>query len=421
MKTTAPDPGGPPVDIDSIDVRDPWLYGRGDPHALWQTLRERRPVHWQADPGLWVLTRYEDVRTVLRDHASFTSQRGILLSTLGEADPAAGAMIALTDPPRHQPLREPVARPLARGEVRRYEPWVRELVRQVIAPAWECDVWDAAAGFARLPVASVCVLLGLADEDVEPMLRWAYAAVAPGDPHYQSGSPEQTVARAHHEIMSRIQQRVRECRRRPAGDLVSHLIGSGRLTDEQIIVNCFNLFLGGAVTTSQAVLAAMTAVAEQFDGRWPAQAPAASAAEEALRWSSPTMQFVRHATRDVQLSGVTIRAGDAICACIASANRDGAVFTDPQRFWPWRSPNPHLAFGGGVHYCVGQSLARLTLQVVIEEFLSKLEYFEFVDQPVHLVSNLAAGIVSAPVRLKPAAGSRPEPMSRRPWARLQSR
>src|SRR3954471_4883003 len=264
MRTAAPDPAAR-ARTDRVDVIDPWLYGRGDPHLLWQTLRDEQPVFWQEDPGLWVLTRYEDVRTALRDHGSFTSERGILLATLGEVDPAAGSMIALTDPPRHHQLRDPVAQPLARADVARYEPWLRELLRQVVAPAFQCDVWDAAAGLARLPVASICVLLGLPDSDVEPMLRWAYAAVAPSDPHYECGSPEQTVARAHFEIMSRIQQRVRQCRRSPTADLVGELVSSGRLTDDEIVVNCFNVFLGGAVTTSQALLGAITAVVEQFD------------------------------------------------------------------------------------------------------------------------------------------------------------
>jgi cytochrome P450 len=113
------------------------------------------------------------------------------------------------------------------------------------------------------------------------------------------------------------------------------------------------------------------------------------------------MQFVRYARRDVPLHDITIRAGDAVCASIASANRDERIFDRPHRFNPTRSPNPHVAFGGGVHYCVGQGLARLILGLVVEEFLSRLDSFELAAPPTHLASNLAAAVVSAPFRLRP--------------------
>jgi cytochrome P450 len=408
MRITAPPPAAR-ADLAGVDLVDPDFYARGDPHLVWQTLRAEHPVYrhpWR-DRGFWVVTRHCDVREVLRDHATYTSERGILLSTLYEPDPAAGAMVALTDPPRHQRVRAPLSRPLARHSVAGHEPWLRTLVRETVAPAWECEVWDVAAAFARLPVAAIATLMGFPPSDVDFLLRWAYTAVAPRDPHYRLGTEAATLRRAHHELMNYLRHRVGERRARPADDLLGQLlraeVGGRAMTEEEVIVNCFNLFLGAAVTTSQAVVAPMIALAEQGDGegRWPADAPVATAVEEALRWSAPTMQFVRYARRDVPMHDVTIGAGDAVCASIASANRDERVFTRPHRFDPTRTPNPHVAFGGGVHYCVGQGLARLILGLVIEEFLARVESFELAGPPVHLASNLAAAVVSAPVRLRP--------------------
>jgi cytochrome P450 len=216
---------------------------------------------------------------------------------------------------------------------------------------------------------------------------------------------ENTLTRTHHEIMNYFRHRVRERRARPTSDLLSHLITAEvdgqRMSEEEVIVNAFNLFLGGAVTTSQAITGCLLALIEQGggEGRWPAGTPIPAAAEEAVRWSSPTMQFVRHARRDVVLRGVSIREGDAVCACIASANRDERAFVHPERFDLTRRPNPHLAFGSGVHFCVGQGLAKLTLRIVVEEFLAKLDCFELLAPPRHLASSLAAAVVSAPMRL----------------------
>jgi cytochrome P450 len=407
MRITAPTPDAR-VDLDGVDLFDAQLYARGDAHLVWQTLRAHCPVFWSARPapGFWTVSRHADVRRVLRDHESFSSERGILLSSIGIPDPAAGKMVAVTDPPRLAPLRAPLARPLARHAVGDYAGWLREMVRSTVASARECDVWDAAAAFARLPVASIVTLMDFPREDVETLLSWVYAAVAPGDPHYRTGPRGTTLLRAHFEIMSYLRCRVAERRASPGPDLMSQLLNARAarrpMSDEEAIVNCYNVLLGAAVTTSQAITATLVALAEQGggEGRWPAGTPIPSAVEESLRWSSPTIQFVRYARHDVVLHGTTIRAGDAVCASIASANRDEAVFDRPYAFDPARTPNPHLAFGSGVHFCVGQSLARLTLQIAFEEFFAKLDCFELAEPPLHLVSNLAAGVVSAPIRLK---------------------
>ena len=413
MRITAPAPDDR-VGLDGIDLADADLYARGDPHLVWQTLRAQCPVYWNPRPfgsGFWAVTRHSTVRRVLRDYETFTSERGTVLWMLGIPDPAARKMMAVTDPPRHTEIREQVGRPFAPHLMSGNDAWVRALVRRTIAPAWDDAEWDVAAGFARLPVASVVAMMALPDEDVEHLLRWTYASIAPMDPHYATGPVAATLMQAHHEIVEYFTGAIRGRRAALGDDLLSHLmtmeVAGRRLTEEEVVVNCYSLLLGASVTTSQAIVAPLVSLAELHGGtgRWPADAPISTAVEEALRWSSPTMHFMRYAVRDVRLDGTLVRAGDAVVAWIASANRDESVFTEPYAFQPRRAPNRHITFGSGVHRCVGHPLARLTLRIVAEEFLAKLDRFELSGPVVHLRSNAAAGVVSAPMRcvLRPEA------------------
>lgn len=415
MRITTP-PSDARVDLNSIDLFDATLYTSGDAHLAWQTLRAEAPVFWNprpSGPGFWAVTRRDDVRRVLRDHELFTSERGTVLWMLGIPDPAAGKMMAVTDPPRHKQIREPLSRPLAQQAMPSYTDGIRRVVHQIVEPAWDSQVWDAAGAFARLPVATIAMLMGLPGEDVERLLQWTYASIAPLDPHFSRGPMAATLLWAHHEIMDYFAHRVRERRAEPAPDLLSHLLSievrGRRLADDEVIVNCYSLLLGAAVTTSQAITASLIGLAEQGGGtgRWSPDTDVAGAVEEALRWSSPTMHFMRYAARDLVLRNVKINAGDAVTAWIASANRDELIFDRPYLFDPTRTPNRHVAFGNGPHRCVGQNLARLTLRVVFEDFFAKLDSFELAAPPVHLVSNAAAGIVSAPVRLTFHPSARP--------------
>jgi cytochrome P450 len=421
MKITTP-AADARTDLGGIDLFDAALYTSGDAHLAWQTLRAQAPVFWNPRPdgsGFWAVTRRADVRRVLRDHEVFTSERGTVLWMLGIPDPASGKMMAVTDPPRHKNIRRPLSQPLAQQAMPGYAADIRRLARQMVAPAWDCAVWDAAAAFARLPVASIAMLMGLPSEDIERLLQWTYACIAPWDPHFGKGHMGATLVWAHHEIMDYFAHRVRERRAEPAPDLLGHLIsievGGRRLTDGEVIVNCYSLLLGAAVTTSQAITATLIGLAGQCGGvgRWDAGTDVANAVEEALRWSSPTMHFMRYALRDIVLHDVKIREGDAVTAWIASANRDESVFPDPYIFSPQRVPNRHIAFGSGPHRCVGQNFARLTLRIVFEEFFSKLDTFELAAPPVHLLSNAAAGVVSAPMRLTFLPAAKPSvPLSR---------
>jgi cytochrome P450 len=398
------------VRLDEIDLARTNLYTSGDAHLVWQTLRTECPVFWQVQPaghGFWAVTRQADVRRVLSEHETFSSEGGTVIDMLGGPDPAAGLMMQATDPPRHRQLRRHVGKPFTAFSVTAHNGYIRAFVRRAIEPALDGEIWDVAHTFARLPMVVGATMMGLPEADIEPLLRLAYASLAPHDPRYSNGSPETTAIFAHCDIIRYFSARITERRKNLSTDLISHLLSieiDGRpLTDEELLLNCLSLLLGAVVTTSHAISATCIALAEQHDGegRWPLAAPLPAVVEEALRWSSPVTHFMRRARRDVELHGRKIRAGEAVTAWIGSANRDESVFEQPYLFNLRRSPNRHVAFGFGAHRCVGSNLARLMLRESFQELISKVECYELAEAPSHLVSNEIAGVVSLPLRVRP--------------------
>lgn len=408
MRITVPPPGLQ-VPLDEIDLANVALYTDADAHLAWRTLRAKCPVFWQgrrAGEGFWAVTRHADVRRVLADYEAFTSERGTAIDMLDSADPAAGLMMQATDPPRHRQYRARLGKPFSMRAVPAYTESIRSLVTHALAPARDGEVWDAAEAFSRLPMSVAGLLMELPDDDIEPLRRLAFASLAPEDVAYGSGSGKATALHAHYKIIAYFRDRIAERRREPSADLISHLLAieiDGRaLTDEELLYNCLSLLLGAVVTTSQAISATLIEVASQQggEGRLPRDVPAESVAEEALRWSSPVTHFMRRARHDLELHDTKIRAGDAVTAWIASANRDEAVFEQPYLLDFSRSPNPHIAFGYGPHRCLGSNMARLMLKVAFGELATCLESYEVAGDPRHLASNEIAGVVSLPLRLE---------------------
>ncbi len=409
MRITSPAEGAWTA-IDSINLADNDLYTQGNAHLAWKTLRAECPVYWQArrnGEGFWAVTRRADVCRVLGEHETFTSEGGTAISMLDAPDPAAGIMMQASDPPRHQQFREQLGKPFSPRAVRAYAERVRVFVKDALTPACDGDLWDAAASFSRLPMTVGAMLMGLPDADIDPLVRLAYASLAPDDPHYRIAGPAGSVAvSAHFKIIDYFTRCIEGRKRNPAEDLISYLItaeiGGRRMTDEELMSNCLSVLLGAVVTTSHAITATLLALTEQYsgEGRWPDDMPIQTAVEEALRWSSPVNHFMRRARHDTEISGQKIAAGEPVTAWIASANRDESTFERPYELDFSRTPNRHVAFGSGPHLCLGSHLARLMLQNSFEELIASIESFELADVPVHLVSTEIAGVVSLPLRIK---------------------
>ncbi|MDK0524153.1 cytochrome P450 [Streptomyces sp. ML-6] len=415
MRITAPphDDGPGPG---AVDLSDHDFYATGDPHPLWARMRRHTPVHLSTLPdgrSFWSVTRYHDVNTVLRDHTRFTSSRGTLLSVLGGTDPAGNRMMAASDPPVHTALRKPMAKVLSHQALRPYNPQVRRVVHRMLAPLLDGGVWDLAEAGARFPMAFTGTLMGLPEEDWDRLTRLTTTAIAPQDADYRHSEGHGTLAAAHHELFAYFSGLVRRRRRDPGDDLVGFLLGmeaDGRpLRHDELVYNCYSLLLGANVTTPHAVAATVLALVDhprEWD-RWRADPSLTSTAiEEGLRWSSPANHFLRHATRDTHLRGRHIREGDAVVAWLGSANRDEEIFADPYRFDLTRSPNRHVAFGFGPHYCIGAPLARIALDALFRTLVPAVERFTLAGPVEHLASNFVAGIKSLPLRARLSPGAR---------------
>jgi cytochrome P450 len=408
MRISTP-PAGSRLPLHEINLADVDLYTSGDAHLLWQTLRAERPVFWQVRPsgeGFWAVTRQAEVRRVLAEYETFTSEKGTAISMLDAPDPSAGRMMQATDPPRHRQFRHQIGKPFSTHALTALSSEIRQFVKTALSQAGQDQVCDVAESFARLPIAVAAQMMGLPDKDIDPLMHLAYASLAPHDQRFRSGSEKATTTFAHYDIIKYFIPHVAKRRESPSTDLISHLLSvevDGRLlTDEEILLNCLSLLLGAVVTTSQAVNATLIALAEQNggEGHWPHAMPMRTAVEEALRWSSPVTHFMRRAHRDVEMHGEKIRAGDAVTAWIASANRDEAVFDRPYVLDFNRAPNQHVAFGYGSHRCLGNNLARLMIQESFEQLAAHIESFELAGPPLHLSSVEIAGVVSLPIRVR---------------------
>jgi cytochrome P450 len=409
VRITAP-PSDARIELDQINLADTDLYTKGDAHLVWHTLRAEYPIFWQKqanDQGFWAVTRRADVRRVLSEHKTFSSQSGTAIAMLDHPDPAAGLMMQATDPPRHQQFREHLKKPFTPRAVDEHTEYIRTFVRNAIEPVRGGAVIDVAMSFAPLPMAVGAKIMGLPTVDIDPLMRLAYASLAPDDPRYRtSGAAKSTAATAHYKIVGYFASRVAERRKNPGDDLISHLItvevGGRRMTDHELLANCLSLLLGAVVTTSHVISATILALTEAHggEGRWPNSPSMQAMIEEALRWSSPVTHFMRRARHDTEICGQKISEGDAVTAWIASANRDESTFERPYELDFGRVPNRHITFGAGPHICLGRNLARLMLWHSFEQLIASIESFELAGVPVHLASNEIAGVVSLPVRAK---------------------
>jgi cytochrome P450 len=389
----------------AINLTDPKLYSHGDPYAVWRWLRANDPLRWHppADlPGFWIVTKYDDVRAVYRDPATYSSTGGIILRAQEHgSDPGGGRTLALTDPPRHRQLRAVVDEWFVLRSVRTLEDEMRDVTRGVVARAVErgtCDFVTEVA--ARVPLYVICKMMGVPQGDWEHLFALTNDAF---------GASEALMRRlAHLEILDYFETLVRARAKRPADDLVSALVaaevGGRKLTPDELILNCDNLIVGGTENTRIAAAGGMLAFI-RHPGQWRAvvdEPPLlTSAVEEVLRWTSTATHIMRTATRPVELRGREIKAGDRVTLWNPSANRDEDIFAEPERFDVRRKPNRHLALGGGEHFCLGGTLARAELRLLYDELLRNTESIELDDEPVLLGSIVVNGPECLPTRFIP--------------------
>ena len=382
----------------AIRLTDGTFYG-ADPHPHLRWMRENAPVYWDAAGEVWGIARYEDVLAVSRDPPTWRTSGGIRPDS-----PAMSYMIDMDDPD-HRKRRALVNKGFTPRRVQEREPRIREISIDLLERARAGGRFDFVRDVAAwLPLVVIGDMLGVDPADHARLLAWSEAMVL------GTGATTlermQDAAQAFEEYVA-YQRRVLADRRvRPRDDLVSILVHAEvdgeRLSDDELLMETLLLLIGGDETTRHVLSGGMyqlllhpaqrDALARDF-GKIP------TAVEEMLRWVSPIQNMARTAAHDVWLRGQQIRAGQKALLLYPSANRDAAVFVDPFRFDVTRTPNEHVAFGIGAHFCLGANLARLELRVLLEEALPRLAGLELAssDPPPLRASNFISGLESLPV------------------------
>lgn len=405
------------IDLDHVDVLDPDLYGDGDPAtnglpiALYDALRTRRPLHRQElhDPALidwtWVVSRYADVDHVATHAGVFVSSPGVTLRQIEATRPESGGKAAMItmDGREHVTNRRVVGGGFSPAVIRTFEEQYRAMAAGILDRALPLGTFDFVEHVATpIPMAAIFDLLGAPAADRDRLLRWSDTFSNATDPELSEG-PE-AVFEAMTGTWAYALELAEAKRRDPGDDLMSKVVAAvddDRLGEDELMGMVLLLIGAGNETTRNAMSHGLHALIRHPD-QWVrlvdgGDAAIDAAVEEILRWASPLVSLRRTAATDTELCGQPIAAGDPVTFLLASANMDPERFADPLRFDIGRTPNPHLAFGKGVHVCLGASLARIELRIVFSELVRRVRSFELAGDPRYVRDSFLRGVKSLPV------------------------
>jgi cytochrome P450 len=395
----------------SQDLLDPGAFADGHPFALYQDLRETSPVHWNDEPGgpgFWALTRYDDVYAVDHDFQNYSSGPTILIQDpLGEAGEGLGEakMMLMMDPPQHTAFRKLIraefTRPAAGARGGRLHDLARQIVNMVIERG-ECDFVAEVAG--EMPSYVIAELMGLPLDDGRELYTLT-ETIHSAPELLPPGAGQAAVMK----MFAYATKLIAEKRARPGDDLATRLLAAEvdgrRLTDSEFLLFFLLLIDAGGDTTRNLLASGMLALQRHPDQlawlRVELEARLPPAREELLRFTSPVIYMRRTATRDTEIAGTRIAAGDKVVMYFGAANRDPRKFDDPDRLDLSRTPNEHIAFGGGPHVCLGQHLARIEIDAILLEVLTRMRDFEIPAPPQWLASTFISGPKAMPVRFRP--------------------
>ncbi|MGB3481655.1 MAG: cytochrome P450 [Mycobacterium sp.] len=416
-------PAMPLADIDLGSLKF-WALDDDVRDGAFATLRRESPITFfevpkiegfPAGPGHWALASYDDVHHASRHPEIFSSvpTSTSLIDTAVELAEFLGSMINLDDP-RHQRLRSIVNRAFTPKVVGRIEQSVHDRARALVGdmirdhPDGQADFVTAVAG--PLPLQIICDMMGIPAQDEPQIFHWTSVLLGVGDPEVAHDFDE--IVCVASDLAAYGVALAEDRRAHPADDLATNLVQAEvdgeRLTSAEIASFFILLSAAGNETTRNAISHGMVALSrypEQRQAWWDDfDGVAATAVEEIVRWASPIIFMRRNLTQDVEMRGVSMKAGDKVSLWYASANRDEHKFVDPWMFDVRRDPNPQVGFGGGgAHFCLGANLARREIRVAFEELHRMVPDIVAVQEPAILQSAFVHGIKRLPVAWSPPA------------------
>lgn len=357
-----------------------------NPFPLYATLRDQHPAYYSEPGSCWVLSRYADIVSAALDTETFSSAKGNIID---DSPARYGATLGTTDPPRHDQLRKLVQSAFLHSNIQAMEAPCRKATRDHLDQARGLDTLDLINALAT-PVTTgiLAELLGLPGENLLQVKQWVSDSLR-RDPVTRKSPPEGDRAR---EALTRLTQEVVEERRRaPKDDLISGLllarVEGESLEEREILMTTRTLLAAGVESTvsffgNLALNLILSAEARQRLLELPALIP--DAIEESLRYNTSAQRFSRTLTRDVELHGKKMRAGEKVMLCYGSANRDEREFEDADRYHIDRHPSQHLGFGHGKHYCIGAGFGRLLTRILCEELLQSIPDYQMALDPDEL-------------------------------------
>lgn len=404
---------GTPI-MDARVLADPKAYtDEAGLHRVLSHLRQHDPVSWVEAPDyapFWAITKHADIMEIERANDVFTnSPRPVLVTKEGDEQQAAVGIKTLIhmDDPQHRDFRAIGAnwfRPKAmRGLKDRADELANQFVDKMAAAGPECDFVQEVA--VNYPLYMIMTLLGVPESDFASMLRWTQELFGSDDEELQRGTTMEERALALLEMFQYFTELTAARRATPTDDLGSTIanatIDGEPLSDIETVSYYAILAAAGHDTSSASISGGMHALLQHPDQLARLQANPGLmplAVEEMIRWTTPVKEFMRTAQQDYDVRGVRISSGESVLLSYVSGNRDDDVFVDPFRFDVARDPNKHIAFGYGVHFCLGAALARLEVNSFFSALLPRLKSVELTGPAQHMATTFVGGLKHLPIR-----------------------
>jgi len=404
-------------DLDNVLITEREVWADGPPHELFRELRRECPVHWTRriteypeEAGFWSVTTADDVHAVSRDWETYSSELGgVTAATAGFPLELLRAMFIGMDPPKHDRIKALFQAGFTPKRIAAHEAEIRAIVTDVLDRLEGRDTCDMVTDVAQ-PVVSRVIgsFMGIPPEDDAVWANLMNSTLGASDPDLNPAGIPGILENDIPEIFERCRVMIADRRENPTDDLTSVLvhaeIDGQKLEEHEIVMGFFLLVAAGNDSTKATYCSAMQALMENPDQRQillddPSLIP--SAVEESLRMFPAFAHFRRTATADTELHGTPIKEGDKVVMWYVSSNRDETRYDDPDRFDVRRNPE-HQAFGaGGRHFCLGTALARLELQILLDETLKRYPAMELAGEPTRVESPFLNQLKTLPVRLSP--------------------